>query len=207
MSGSWRSCAASCFRLPTAGVESFCTMHLLVLDAVLGTLLIAAVVLSRRLPRQDSQNVRAIGWALVAIPLPFAVALHVLRALPQASDQALFVTGDRGVRDRQRPPPRHEGRRRLARGSRRLPAVVARVRARVSGVRAAVSTPPGRPGVTRLSRRAERACSARALDSARTPRPPEEASPPVRCGRAGTQCSGTAGRRSRARDSPRRNRL
>jgi hypothetical protein len=68
-------------------------MHLLVLDAVLGTLLIAAVVLSRRLPRQDSQNVRAIGWALVAIPLPFAVALHVLRALPQASDQALFVTG------------------------------------------------------------------------------------------------------------------
>jgi hypothetical protein len=68
-------------------------MHLLVLDAVLGTLLIAAVVLSRRLPRRDSANVRAIGCALVAIPLPFAVALHVLRALPQTSDQALFITG------------------------------------------------------------------------------------------------------------------
>ena len=30
---------------------------------------------------------------MVAIPLPLAVALHVVRALPPANDQALFVTG------------------------------------------------------------------------------------------------------------------
>jgi hypothetical protein len=68
-------------------------MSLLVLDAALGILLITAVVVSRRLRRQDAGHVRAIGWGLVAIPLPLAVALHVFRTLPTASDQTLFFTG------------------------------------------------------------------------------------------------------------------
>jgi hypothetical protein len=68
-------------------------MLLLVVDAVLGMLLLVAIGLSRRAPARKSPSARTTGWILVAVPLPFAVALHVAGALPRATDQALFVAG------------------------------------------------------------------------------------------------------------------
>jgi hypothetical protein len=68
-------------------------MPLLVLDAVLGLLLLVAIGFSTRAPARKSDAARAAGWILVAVPLPFAVALHVAGALPRATDQALFIAG------------------------------------------------------------------------------------------------------------------
>lgn len=68
-------------------------MSLLVLDAGLGVLLLVAIGLSTRAPAQRSATKRVIGWLLVAVPLPCAVALHLAGALPRATDQALFVAG------------------------------------------------------------------------------------------------------------------
>ena len=68
-------------------------MSLLVLDAGLGVMLLVAIGLSARAPAQKSDAKRAVGWFLVAVPLPAAVALHVARVVPTATDQGLFVTG------------------------------------------------------------------------------------------------------------------
>jgi hypothetical protein len=66
-------------------------MPLLVLDATLGLLLLAVIAWSSRARVQQSENARAIGALLVAVPLPSVVVLHVLGALPTATDQTLFV--------------------------------------------------------------------------------------------------------------------
>jgi hypothetical protein len=68
-------------------------MLLLVIDAVLGTMLLVAIALATRAPKQRSGSLRAVGWILVAVPLPAAVALHVAGALSAPVDQTLFVTG------------------------------------------------------------------------------------------------------------------
>jgi hypothetical protein len=68
-------------------------MMLLVLDAVLGAMLLVAIGLASRAPAQKSEEARATGWALVAVPLPLVVALHVAGILPRTTDQALFVGG------------------------------------------------------------------------------------------------------------------
>jgi hypothetical protein len=68
-------------------------MTLLVLDAVLGAMLLVAIGLASRAPAQKSEEARATGWMLVAVPLPLVVALHVAGILPRTTDQALFVTG------------------------------------------------------------------------------------------------------------------
>lgn len=68
-------------------------MTLIVLDAVLGAMLLVAIALASRAPAQKSEEARATGWMLVAVPLPVAVALHIAGALPRVTDQALFVAG------------------------------------------------------------------------------------------------------------------
>jgi hypothetical protein len=68
-------------------------MLLLVLDAVLGAMLLVAIALAANAPAQKSARTRVFGWALVAIPLPLAVVLHVAGAVHRTTDQALFVAG------------------------------------------------------------------------------------------------------------------
>ena len=68
-------------------------MSVLVLDAGLGVLLLVAIGLSRHAPAQKSETKRAVGWLLVAVPLPSAVALHVAGTFGPATDQGLFVSG------------------------------------------------------------------------------------------------------------------
>jgi hypothetical protein len=67
-------------------------MRLLLLDVGAGILLLATIaLLARRSPREHSQRVRALGWALVIGPLPLTVALHVAGRLPPAVDQPVFL--------------------------------------------------------------------------------------------------------------------
>src|SRR6185436_12186218 len=68
-------------------------MTLIVLDAVLGAMLLVVIALASRAPAQKSDEARATGWLLVAVPLPLVVVLHVAGVLPSTTDQALFVTG------------------------------------------------------------------------------------------------------------------
>jgi predicted tellurium resistance membrane protein TerC len=68
-------------------------MTLIVLDAVLGAMLLVVIALASRAPAQKSDEARATGWLLVAVPLPLVVVLHVAGILPRTTDQALFVTG------------------------------------------------------------------------------------------------------------------
>ena len=67
---------------------------LLVFDAALGAMLLVVLgLLASRDRQQKPQHLRALGWALVCIPLPAAVALHALHAVSLATDQTLFVIG------------------------------------------------------------------------------------------------------------------
>ena len=60
-------------------------MRFLLLDAAAGIGLLATITLStRRAPQKRSRNVRALGWMLIAGPLPLAVALH--------ADQVAFLS-------------------------------------------------------------------------------------------------------------------
>lgn len=68
-------------------------MTLIVLDALLGAMLLIAIALASRAPAQKSDEARATGWMLVAVPLPLVVVLHVAGVLPRTTDQALFITG------------------------------------------------------------------------------------------------------------------
>jgi hypothetical protein len=66
----------------------------IVFDVALGiSLLVAVVLLARREHQRKPKHLRLLGWALICIPLPGAVVLHLLRAVPQATDQTLFVLG------------------------------------------------------------------------------------------------------------------
>lgn len=66
----------------------------MLVDAAVGVLLLTSIALaatSRR--RVRSHRLRALGFALVAVPLPLAVALHLTLRLPGAVDQAAFLAG------------------------------------------------------------------------------------------------------------------
>jgi hypothetical protein len=67
---------------------------LLTIDVAVGVLLILLVgaLALRTVPRR-ADRVREAGWLLVAVPLPAAVALHLALALPQATDQVMFLVG------------------------------------------------------------------------------------------------------------------
>jgi hypothetical protein len=68
-------------------------MRVLLLDAAAGIGLLATITLStRRAPQKRSHHVRALGWMLVAGPLPLAVALHAAGRLPPTADQVTFLS-------------------------------------------------------------------------------------------------------------------
>jgi hypothetical protein len=67
-------------------------MSLLLLDAAAGIGLLATITFSaRRAPQKRSRHLRALGWVLVAGPLPLAVALHAAGRLPPTADQVIFL--------------------------------------------------------------------------------------------------------------------
>jgi hypothetical protein len=70
-------------------------MVLLVLDALAGLLLLAgiAAAVTRGNSRQASSERKALGWALIVIPLPLAVGLHLAGRLSLAMDQSAFFLG------------------------------------------------------------------------------------------------------------------
>jgi hypothetical protein len=67
---------------------------LLTIDVAVGVMLICLVgaLALRTVPRRDDR-VREAGWLLVDVPLPAAVALHLVLALPRATDQVMFLFG------------------------------------------------------------------------------------------------------------------
>lgn len=67
-------------------------MPLVVVDATVGVLVPAAIIVfGMRARRPRSARVRTLGWVLVAVPLPLAVALHLAGRLPANVDQAAFL--------------------------------------------------------------------------------------------------------------------
>jgi hypothetical protein len=65
------------------------------LDALVGACLVLVIALgARRSPAPTpSSTPRLVGWALVAVPLPLAVALHLFVWRSAGPDQAAFVIG------------------------------------------------------------------------------------------------------------------
>jgi len=76
-------------------IQSLGPMGVALLDAAAGGFLVAAIAVAarRRGGRARSQRVRALGWVMVAGPLPVAVMLHLLLPLPPSVDQAAFLAG------------------------------------------------------------------------------------------------------------------
>lgn len=70
-------------------------MRLLVLDVAVGVLLLATIVVATRARRSRalSPQLRVCSWTLVAVPLPLAVAVHLIGGLSTTADQALFLGG------------------------------------------------------------------------------------------------------------------
>jgi hypothetical protein len=67
---------------------------LLVVDVSIGALLLVAIGAAAVRPtRRRSPTARRIGALLVALPLPLAVALRIVDALPPNVDQAVFALG------------------------------------------------------------------------------------------------------------------
>ena len=67
---------------------------LLLLDVLVGLGLLAVIAIAaKRPPASTSSATRLVGWALVAVPLPLTVALHLLLPLPVLLGQAAFVGG------------------------------------------------------------------------------------------------------------------
>jgi hypothetical protein len=67
-------------------------MRVLLLDAAAGIGVLATITFSaRRAPQRRSRHIRALGWVLVAGPLPLAVALHAAGRLPPTADQVTFL--------------------------------------------------------------------------------------------------------------------
>lgn len=69
-------------------------MLFLAVDVGVGVALLAliATLAARTAPRRG-ERVRAVGWLLVAVPLPAAVALHLARIFPTTTDQFMFLAG------------------------------------------------------------------------------------------------------------------
>ncbi len=70
-------------------------MRLLLIDAAMGVLLLAAITGAAMGAnrRKQSSSRKALGWILVCLPLPLAVGLHLTARLPETSDQAAFLVG------------------------------------------------------------------------------------------------------------------
>jgi hypothetical protein len=70
-------------------------MRLLLLDAAVGVLLLAAIAVAAQRPRRcaPAAGVQACGWALVCVPLPAAVVLHLFFSVSASIDQAAFLAG------------------------------------------------------------------------------------------------------------------
>jgi hypothetical protein len=71
-------------------------MPILVADLVLGVVLVATVAIAARrssASAASSERQRAVGWLLVALPLPLAVVLEAVAPLPPALAQLTFVAG------------------------------------------------------------------------------------------------------------------
>jgi hypothetical protein len=69
-------------------------MRLLLPDAAIGVLLLAAIAIASRQSRRVwSARVRTCGWLLVAVPLPLAVGVHLMIRLPLLVDQGAFIAG------------------------------------------------------------------------------------------------------------------
>lgn len=66
----------------------------LALDVGVGVALLAliAALAARTAPRRGD-SLRALGWVLVALPLPAAVALHLTGLLERNADQFVFLGG------------------------------------------------------------------------------------------------------------------
>lgn len=68
---------------------------MLVIDVMLAAVLVAAVVLAFKptLSGVSSQRRRAVGWLLIAVPLPLAVGIEAFAPLPRVLADAAFVAG------------------------------------------------------------------------------------------------------------------
>jgi hypothetical protein len=69
---------------------------LLVVDLVLGVALVATVAIAARrssASASSSERERAVGWLLIALPLPFAVVVEAVAPLPPALAEITFVVG------------------------------------------------------------------------------------------------------------------
>jgi hypothetical protein len=66
----------------------------LALDVGVGVALLALIAaLAARTAPPRGDTLRALGWLLVAVPLPTAVALHLAGVLEQNADQFVFLGG------------------------------------------------------------------------------------------------------------------
>ena len=70
-------------------------MQLLVIDSMLAAVLVAALILGfgGRLSGASSRRRRAVGWLLIALPLPLAVGLVTFASPPRVLADAAFVAG------------------------------------------------------------------------------------------------------------------
>ncbi|HET7760442.1 MAG TPA: hypothetical protein VFK62_11000 [Gaiellaceae bacterium] len=70
-------------------------MQLLVIDSLLAFVLVAAVVLGCRgmLAGASTRRRRAVGWLLIALPLPLAVGVETFASPPRVLADAGFVAG------------------------------------------------------------------------------------------------------------------
>lgn len=67
---------------------------MVLVDLAIGLALISAIGLAAARPRSaSSSSRRLLGWALIAVPLPAAVVLHLFASLAPTVDQAVFVAG------------------------------------------------------------------------------------------------------------------
>ena len=68
---------------------------MLVIDSMLAMVLVAAVALGLKgtLSGASSQRRRAVGWLLVAVPLPLAVGIEAFASPPRVLADAAFVAG------------------------------------------------------------------------------------------------------------------
>jgi hypothetical protein len=67
----------------------------MVLDTAAGMLLLAAIAAAAATKSRRRKTVarRAVGWTLVGLPLPLAVALQLMGRLPAAVAQPAFLAG------------------------------------------------------------------------------------------------------------------
>ena len=70
-------------------------MSILVIDVALAAVLVAILVTTcrRTLFGASSRHRRTVGWLLIALPLPLAVATEVFASPPHAFADAAFVAG------------------------------------------------------------------------------------------------------------------